>query len=99
MVSKNSAEIKKMCEVVARLNNADEVAQVFEDICTIQEIISMSQRLQVASLLDKGMNYSEINEITGVSSATISRVNRCLNYGSGGYKIALDLMKEEENAD
>ncbi len=99
MVSKNDAEIKRLCRTLARLNNPQDVELLLEDICTIGEMISLSQRLTVAALLDKGKNYSEINEATGVSSATISRVNRCLNYGAGGYKIALDALKEDENAD
>ncbi len=97
MQPKNTADIRKLCAVIAKMQTTEEVELLLEDLCTIQEIVSLSQRLQVASLLNKGMNYAEITKETGVSSATISRVNRCLNYGPGGYKIALSLM-EEDNA-
>ena len=97
MQIKHDAQIKKLCEVIAGLKTPEDAALVLEDLCTIQEISALSQRLQVASLLHGGMNYTEINSTTGVSTATISRVNRCLNYGSGGYKIALAIMKEDSN--
>ena len=66
----------------------------FEDICTIKEVQAMSQRLQVAGQLDAGKNYAEVYEDTGVSSATISRVNKCLVYGNGGYRMVLDRLKK-----
>ena len=65
----------------------------FEDICTIKELQSLYQRFRVACLLDSGSNYLEVSDTTGASSATISRVNRCLNYGSG-YRMALDNLKK-----
>ncbi|MGN1164584.1 MAG: YerC/YecD family TrpR-related protein, partial [Candidatus Ornithospirochaeta sp.] len=66
------------------------------DICTIKELQDLMQRLQVASMLKKGKNYQEISKETSVSSATISRVNRCINYGDGGYSIVLGRMEEDE---
>ena len=66
----------------------------FEDICTIKELQSIAQRFRVAALLDEGRNYLEVSEETGASSATISRVNRCLNYGIG-YRKTLDNLKKE----
>lgn len=66
----------------------------FEDVCTIKEIQDMSQRLQVAKELKSGKNYQEISKSTGASTATISRVNKCLMYGNGGYSAVLDLVEE-----
>ena len=80
-------------EAVLSLRTAEECRAFFEDICTIKELQAMSQRMRVACLLDGGSNYMEVSEATGASSATISRVNRCLNYGEG-YRTALDHLKE-----
>ena len=79
---------------ILSLQTREECYAFFEDICTIKELQAMSQRFRVACLLDQGSNYLEISETTGASSATISRVNRCLNYGSG-YRMALDNLKRE----
>ena len=84
-------------EAVLSLHTPEECRLFFEDICTIKELQAMAQRLRVACLLDGGSNYLEVSEATGASSATISRVNRCLNYGSG-YRAALDRMKETEGS-
>lgn len=80
-------------EAVLSLKTAEECRLFFEDISTIKELQAMSQRFRVACLLDGGSNYLEVSETTGASSATISRVNRCLNYG-GGYRTALDNLKK-----
>ena len=66
----------------------------FDDLCTVSEIMAMEQRYQVASCLDDGMIYNDILAETGASSATISRVNRSLQYGSGGYEIAFSRVKD-----
>lgn len=95
MTRKPDAGITALCEVLAGLHTADEMTLALEDLCTIQELLALSQRLMVAKLLKDGKNYAEINQETGVSSATISRVNRCLNYGAGGYTIMLNQMKED----
>lgn len=84
-------------EAVLSLQNLEQCRLFFEDISTIKELQAMSQRLRVAALLDGGSNYLEVSEATGASSATISRVNRCLNYG-GGYRTALDNLKKREEA-
>jgi len=81
-------------EAVLSLKTVEECRLFFEDVSTIKELQSMCQRLRVACLLDGGSNYLEVSEATGASSATISRVNRCLNYG-GGYRTALDNLKQE----
>jgi len=74
------------------LENIDECINLFDDLCTINEIKSMAQRIEVASLLKAGMSYNDIVKKTGASSATISRVNRCLHYGSDGYNLVLERL-------
>ncbi len=76
-------------ETILSLKDLDECRRFFEDLCTVAELRSMEQRFEVALLLDDGMIYSDILERTGTSSATISRVNRSLRYGSGGYQDVL----------
>lgn len=86
----------QLCQAVLSLNNLDECYQFFEDICTISELKSMSQRLEVARMLKVGHTYDEIVDQTGASTATISRVKRCLNYGADGYKTVLERLPESE---
>ena len=74
------------------LENIEEYYKFFDDICTIAEIGEMSKRLQAAKMLRDGVIYSEVSERTGLSTATISRVNRCLKYGSDGYNIVLERL-------
>ena len=76
-------------KAVLKLNSVEECRKFFEDVCTIKEIEDMSPRLEVAELLSSGNNYQEVIKKTGASTATISRVNKCLNYGAGGYKIVI----------
>lgn len=78
------------------LENIDECYKFFEDLCTVQELKSLSQRLHVAKLLSEHNVYSDIVKQTGASTATISRVNRSLNYGSDGYDIVFSRLKEHE---
>ena len=80
-------------EAILSLRTVEDCRLFFEDVATIKELQAMSQRFRVACLLDSGENYIEVSESTGASSATISRVNRCLVYG-GGYRTALDRLKE-----
>ena len=80
-------------EAVLSLETPEQCRVFFEDICTIKEMQSLFQRFRVACLLDAGSNSLEVSDATGASSATISRVNRCLNYG-GGYRTALDNLKK-----
>ena len=84
-------------EAVLSLKNQEECRLFFEDICTIKEIEDMSGRLDVARLLREGKSYQEVSKLTGASTATISRVNKCLNYGSGGYAIVLGEEAEDSN--
>ena len=81
-------------EAMLSLQSVEEMYLFFEDICTIKELQTMVQRFQVACQLDAGKNYNAVIEDTGASSATISRVNKCLLYGNGGYGIALERMKK-----
>ena len=81
---------------ILSLETKDECRAFFDDICTIKELQDLMQRPQVALMLSKGMNYQEISNRTSVSSATISRVNRCLNYGEGGYVTVLERMGKNE---
>lgn len=82
-------------EAILKLQSVEDCRKFFEDVCTIKEIEDLSQRLEVAKLLGGGKNYQEISKATGASTATISRVNKCLNYGKGGYKIVIDAKKEK----
>ena len=88
----HAPETDQLFETILRLETVDECYALFEDLCTVKELRDMSQRLQIARLLHSGMKYQEVSELTKVSSATISRVNRCLMYGSGGYRMAIDKM-------
>ena len=76
-------------EAIMKLETLDEYYNFFEDLCTIAELKAMSQRWEVAMLLNEGLPYHEIVEKTGASTATISRVNKCLQYGSDGYRKVL----------
>ncbi|MBO4393098.1 MAG: hypothetical protein J5800_02030 [Spirochaetales bacterium] len=86
---------KQFFNAVLSLKTEEECRSFFEDVCTIKELQDLSQRLQVAFLLEEGKNYQEISKITSVSSATISRVNRCLVYGDGGYKTVIGRVREK----
>lgn len=88
----NDKAIDQLFEAILTLKDIEECYVFFEDLCTINEIQSMSQRLEVARMLRKGCTYNQIEEETGASTATISRVKRCLNYGTDGYKMALERL-------
>lgn len=81
---------------VLTLKNEDESRRFFQDLCTVSELKAMEQRMEVAMLLDDGMIYSEVLDRTGASTATISRVNRSLNYGADGYKTVISRLKGQE---
>ena len=85
---------ERLMQALVALRSREECHAFLEDICTIKEVQDIAQRLEVAFMLDEGKNYQEISKATGASTATISRVNRCLNYGSG-YRMALDNLKKE----
>ncbi|MCQ2547652.1 MAG: YerC/YecD family TrpR-related protein [Clostridia bacterium] len=88
-------EVEKLYEAILKLETVEECDKFFEDICTINEVISIAQRLEVAKLLDQGKTYVQVEQETKASTATISRVNKCLLYGKG-YRLVLDRLKEEE---
>ncbi len=97
MKPKLSPDTKALFEAILSLESVDECAAFFDDVCTIKEIQDLSQRFAVARMLDCGEKYQKIEESTGASTATISRVNKCLTYGSGGYRSVL--RKKQENKD
>ena len=90
-----SQEADALFEGILQLKNVEECYLFFKDICTIKEFMALAQRFLVARQLDAGKNYNEVYEDTGVSSATICRVNKCLQYGDGGYRLVLDRLKED----
>ena len=83
-------------DAILSLETREECYNFFQDLCTVSELRSMEQRYELATLLNDGMIYNDILERTGASSATISRVNRSLIYGNGGYESVLEKMKEKE---
>ena len=83
-------------KAIVALKDEEECRKFLEDLCTVSEIKAMEQRMDVAMLLDDGLIYSEILERTGASSATISRVNRCLHYGADGYRTIIPRLKEKD---
>ena len=95
MQSLRSESLDRLFKALKTLETQDEFYAFFEDICTIKEMQDMAQRLDTAVLLDKGENYQSVSKQVGISTATICRVSKCLNYGSGGYRLALDRLKEE----
>ena len=87
----------KLFEAILLLKNIEECYRFFEDICTVGEIKAMAQRLEVAKMLAGEKTYTEIAEETGASTATISRVKRCLYFGADVYQLILKRIKEREN--
>jgi len=93
MLDIRSESIDKLFETILKMDTVDECYKFFQDLCTIKEIQDMAQRFEAAILLDSGENYQNVSKKIGISSATISRVSKCLNY-SDGYKLAIDKIKE-----
>ena len=96
MADIHSKEVDTLFKAILDLESIDDCYNFFEDVCTIKEMQEIAQRLDVALMLDSGKSYQDISAATGVSAATISRVNKCLNYGSGGYRKAIDAIREQE---
>ena len=92
----NTPAIQRLFTAILQLETQEDCQRFFEDVCTIKEVKDMSQRLEAAILLDQGAGYQAISEQVGISTATISRVSRCLNYGAGGYRQAIDRLQEED---
>lgn len=87
-----SEQLDGLFEAVLKLESVEECYRFFEDLCTVHEMQDMGQRFEVARQLRAEVTYHDIVERTGASTATISRVNRCLNYGTGGYRLVLERM-------
>ena len=81
--------VERLLTAFARARSEEQVYALLQDLCTVREIADMSQRLEVARLLAAKTSYLDIQELTGASATTISRVSKCLNYGAGGYEAAL----------
>ena len=86
----HTADVDALFEAILSLENADECYKFFEDVCTVKEILEMAQRLKAAKMLKNGSNYAEVCKATGMSTATISRVSKCLEYGDGGYALVIE---------
>ena len=91
-----TSAVETLFEAIIKLESVDECFDFFEDLATINEILSLSQRFEVASMLRQHKTYLEIAEKTGASTATISRVNRSLNYGNDGYDLAIQRIQEKQ---
>ena len=95
----SGAHSELLYETILELKDLDECRRFFSDLCTVAELRAMEQRFEVALLLSEGMIYNDILERTGASSATISRVNRSLNYGADGYQAVLPRIKAKRKSD
>ena len=93
----HTKDVDALFEAILSLKNIDECYRFFEDACTVKEILDIAQRLKAAKMLKAGKNYIEVCAETGMSSATISRVSRCLEYGDGGYSMILDRLEKKES--
>ncbi len=94
--NKRSNPEHELYRAILKLENVEECYRFFEDLCTISEMKAMEQRYEVAKLLNDGMIYNDILEQTGASSATISRVNRSLNYGTDTYRVLFDRLQADQ---
>ena len=94
MQKNDQNQINQLYQAILSLQSPEECHAFFQDLCTVAELRAMAQRLEVAQMLDEGMIYNDILERTGASSATISRVNRALQYGADGYKAVLPRIKK-----
>lgn len=92
----HNKDVDALFEAVLTLKTVEECYNFFEDACTVKEILEIAQRLKVAKLLKSGANYMSISKDTGVSTATISRVSRCLEYGNGGYEMVIERTEKGE---
>ena len=88
--------VEELFEAILTLKDTDECTKFFEDICTVNEVLSIAQRFAVAKMLKENHTYLEVAEKTGASTATISRVNRSLNYGNDSYTMVLERMEKKD---
>lgn len=91
-----SESMDRLFQTIVALNSLEECYAYFEDLCTIKELQDMAQRLDTAILLSKGESYQRISQQVKVSTATIGRVSKCLNYGKGGYRAAIEKLNAKE---
>ena len=96
ITDKDRKNMSQFYKAILALRDEEECRKFFDDVATIKEVLELSARLEVARMLDGGAVFSEISKQTGASSATISRVNKCLIYGDGGYKTVLDRIADKE---
>lgn len=94
--SKQAAETERLFKAILELKNVEECYAFFEDLCTMKELADMTQRIQAAEMLLDGKTYEQIVKEVEISTATISRINRCIQYGSGGYKLALARLPKKQ---
>ena len=92
----HTPEVEALFDAILSLRDKEECYKFFEDICTVKEIQDISQRLKAATMLSNGENYTVVSRETGMSTATISRVNKCLGYGDGGYKLVLERLDKKD---
>lgn len=92
MADLRTPDVEALLDVLAAIDDKDTLFALLEDMFTIREIRESSQRLAVARMLDEGKSYAKIEQATGASATTIARVSKCLGYGSGGYRAALDAL-------
>ncbi|MCQ2508894.1 MAG: YerC/YecD family TrpR-related protein [Lachnospiraceae bacterium] len=92
----HTLEMDRLFDAILSLQNKEECYTFFEDVCTVNELISLSQRFEVAKMLREKKTYLEISEKTGASTATISRVNRSLTYGNDGYDMVFRRLKDTD---
>ena len=92
----HSESMDRLFQTISDLKTKEECRAYFEDLCTIKELQDMAQRLDAAILLSQGYSYKKIMESVNISTATIGRVSKCLNYGTGGYKAVIEMMQKTE---
>lgn len=97
MANWHTESTDQLCSALLKLETVEDCYEFLDDICTVKEVLDISQRLSVAILLSQKSSYAEINAKTGASAATISRVSKCWEYGSGGYRKIISRLNGEEN--
>ena len=88
-------DIDRLFEAILTLESVEECYNFFEDACTVKELLDIAQRLKAAEMLKSGENYNVVSKETGMSTATISRVNKCLSYGGGGYEMVIERLQKK----
>ena len=95
MSKMHTKEVEELFEAILSLKTKEECYKFFGDACTIKEVLEIAQRLKAAEMLKKGENYNVVSKETGMSTATISRVNKCLSYGGGGYEMVIERLQKK----